>query len=280
MHYWIGGDPEGTPILLWHGFLGTGYTWRRVAPDLASRGFSVLVPDMRGFGDSDKPDGVLGYDARALAEEMRGLAKEIGFGGGRQLLLAGHDLGAWPALIWAADHPGEVAGLLYVESPIMLGDLIRPTMAYTPDGMGRMAKWWWIVPLAPGVPEQLVVGNERVFLKLFLHRTPHQAVVFSEDVMEKYLRTFAGHDGVLGSMGMYPAAFATLAQTDALTANRIITPIVGMMSKGREDQLQLALPLIATDWRVVGVADCGHFIPEERPAAVVTAIEELVARRP
>ena len=82
LHYWIGGDPEGTPVLLWHGFLGTGYSWRRVAPDLASRGFSVLVPDMRGFGDSDKPDGILGYDARALAEEMRGLVKKVGFGGG------------------------------------------------------------------------------------------------------------------------------------------------------------------------------------------------------
>ena len=78
---------------------------------------------------------------------------------------------------------------------------------------------------------------------------------------------------------MYRAAFATLAQTDALTANRMVPPVVGMMSKGREDQLQLALPLIAIDWRVVGVADCGHFIPEERPAAVVAAIEGLLAGR-
>jgi pimeloyl-ACP methyl ester carboxylesterase len=120
LHYWIGGDPAGQPVILWHGFLGSSYTWRRVAPALADSGLSVLVPDMRGYGRSDKPDGIDGYDARALAEECRSLVKEIGFGGGRQVILAAHDMGAPPALLWAADHPQEVAGLLYIDEPVML----------------------------------------------------------------------------------------------------------------------------------------------------------------
>jgi pimeloyl-ACP methyl ester carboxylesterase len=66
LHYWVGGQPDGPPVILWHGFLSTGYAWREVAPALASAGLSVLVPDMRGYGDSDKPDGDDGYDARAL----------------------------------------------------------------------------------------------------------------------------------------------------------------------------------------------------------------------
>ena len=53
----IGGDPAGPPVLLWHGFLGTGFVWRKVGPLLAARGYAVLIPDMRGFGDSDKPGG-------------------------------------------------------------------------------------------------------------------------------------------------------------------------------------------------------------------------------
>src|ERR1700722_13100903 len=69
--YWLGGDPHGQPVILWHGFLSTGYAWREVAPVLADAGLAVLIPDMRGFGDSDKPDGTVGYDARALAEEGR-----------------------------------------------------------------------------------------------------------------------------------------------------------------------------------------------------------------
>ena len=75
LHYWIGGNPRGQPALLWHGFLGTSYAWREVAPALAQAGLAVLVPDMRGYGDSDKPDGNDGYDARALSEEGRALVR-------------------------------------------------------------------------------------------------------------------------------------------------------------------------------------------------------------
>jgi len=56
LHYRLGGDPAGRPVLLWHGFLGTSYVWRKVMPALAAAGFAVLAPDMRGYGDSDKPE--------------------------------------------------------------------------------------------------------------------------------------------------------------------------------------------------------------------------------
>jgi pimeloyl-ACP methyl ester carboxylesterase len=54
LHHWVGGDPAGPPVLLWHGFLATGHAWREVAPRLAAAGLAVLVVDMRGYGDSDK----------------------------------------------------------------------------------------------------------------------------------------------------------------------------------------------------------------------------------
>jgi pimeloyl-ACP methyl ester carboxylesterase len=56
LHYWLGGDSHGQPVILWHGFLSTGYAWRGVARVLADAGLAVLILDMRGFGDSDKPD--------------------------------------------------------------------------------------------------------------------------------------------------------------------------------------------------------------------------------
>ena len=99
LHYWISGDPEGQPVILWHGVLSTGYAWRDVAPALTAAGLAVLIPDMRGFGDSDKPADPGGYDARSLAEECRALVAAIGFGGGRPLIHAAHDMGALPALI-------------------------------------------------------------------------------------------------------------------------------------------------------------------------------------
>ncbi len=71
LHYWIGGDLGGQPVILWHGFLETSYAWRKVGPTLANAGMAVLIPDMRGYGSSDKPGGTQGYDGRALAEECR-----------------------------------------------------------------------------------------------------------------------------------------------------------------------------------------------------------------
>ena len=69
IHYWIGGNPDGPPVLLWHGFLGTSYTWHKMMPMLAAAGFAVLAPDMRGYGDSDKPGGKDGYELRQSAHE-------------------------------------------------------------------------------------------------------------------------------------------------------------------------------------------------------------------
>jgi pimeloyl-ACP methyl ester carboxylesterase len=172
LHYWIGGDPHGQPVLLWHGFLSTSYEWHQVAPALAQAGLAVLIPDMRGFGDSDKPAGDVGYDNRAMAEEFRALVQEIGFGGGRPLILAAHDMGAPPALIWAADHPQELVGLLYIEGPVMLAEVLQKIIAYTPQAMAKGSMWWWILPLAPGIPERLVVGNERAFLTWFYEGEP------------------------------------------------------------------------------------------------------------
>jgi quercetin dioxygenase-like cupin family protein len=77
------------------------------------------------------------------------LVREIGFGCGKPIIIAAHDMGAPPSLIWAADHPTEIAGLLYVEAPVMLGGLLREIISYTPEAMREGSMWWWILPLAP-----------------------------------------------------------------------------------------------------------------------------------
>jgi pimeloyl-ACP methyl ester carboxylesterase len=109
----------------------------RRGPALAKVGLAVLIPDMRGYGDSDKAAGNDGYDARSLAEEGRALVAAIGFGKGKPLIHAAHDMGALLALIWTADHPDEVAGLLYIEAPVMLGPVLRQVFSYTPQAMAQ-----------------------------------------------------------------------------------------------------------------------------------------------
>jgi pimeloyl-ACP methyl ester carboxylesterase len=270
LHYRIGGNPNGTPVLLWHGFLGTSYSWHKVMPLLAEAGFSVLVPDMRGYGDSDKPGGTEGYDARALSEEFRELVRHTGFGSERAIIVAAHDMGAPPALLWAADHPEEVAALLYIEAPVMLSAVLTKIIAYTPEAMKEGSMWWWILPFAPDVPERLVVGNEHAFLTWFYdrHTASRDAIAAAE--VDETLRTFAGREGVLGAMGVYRAAFTSIQQTESLTIHKIKVPVVALGgTKGLGGHVLAMVKMVAENVEGELIADCGHFVPEERPEEIV-----------
>jgi pimeloyl-ACP methyl ester carboxylesterase len=280
LHYWIGGDPGGQPVLLWHGFLSTSFEWHQVAPALAQAGLAVLIPDMRGFGDSDKPAGVVGYDNRALAEEFRALVQGIGFGGGRPLILAAHDMGAPPALIWAADHPQELAGLFYIEGPVMLSEVLQKIIAYTPQAMVKGSMWWWILPLAPGIPERLVVGNERAFLTWFYEGATAEPKAIAPTTIDEYLRTFSGREGVLGAMGVYRAAFVSISQTEPLTRKKVSVPIIalGGSANGLGAKVGEMVKLVAEHVETHTLSNSGHFLPEEQPDAVIKHILSMAVK--
>ena len=81
--------------------------------------------------------GNAGYDGAALAEEFRALVKQTGFGAGRPLTLVAHDVGAPPALVWAAMYPDEIAALLYIDEPVMLQPVLEKIIAFTPQEMAN-----------------------------------------------------------------------------------------------------------------------------------------------
>ncbi|HEY5215161.1 MAG TPA: alpha/beta hydrolase [Acidobacteriaceae bacterium] len=276
LHYWIGGNPRGKPVLLWHGFLSTAYSWYKVMPLLAEAGYSVLVPDMRGYGDSDKPSGTEVYDARALAEEFRALVQQIEFGNGRKLVLVAHDMGAHPALIWAADRPDEIACLVYMEVPTMLEEFLSKVIVYTPEAMAKGSMWWWILPLAPGVPERLIVGHERAFLTWFYEGATADPASITEGSIEETLRSFSGIKGVLGALGVYRAAFTTIDQTTPLKKNKVEVPVLAI---GGEQALgaKVAQMVEVVAKNVTGkvIPACGHFIPEEQPVEFMRLFQEF-----
>jgi pimeloyl-ACP methyl ester carboxylesterase len=137
--------------------------------------------------------------------------------------------------------------------------------------------WWWVLPLAPGVPEILMVGKEREFLNWF-YTGPHVAVTdaISPESINEYLRTFAGTEGVLGALGVYRAAFKTIAQTALLTSNKVKIPVVALGGeKGLGALVGKFVSMVASNVQSEVIPSCGHFIPEECPDAVVEQVRTL-----
>jgi pimeloyl-ACP methyl ester carboxylesterase len=278
LHYWLGGDPSGEPVLLWHGFLATGYVWRKVMAILAEAGLAVLVPDMRGYGDSDKPAGTDGYDNRALAEEFRALVAQLQFGAGRPITLVAHDMGAPPALLWAADHPEEIARLFYMEVPVMLEEVIGRLHAFTAETMQRGPMWWWITPFAPNFAELMMVGNERSFLSWFFDRPTVTAGAIEPETVDEYLRTFSGVEGVLGALGVYRALFTSMEQTEPLRSEPVSVPVIalgGERSQGA--RVAQMVGMVAADVQSGIVPGAGHFLPEESPEDIAARVLAAVS---
>ena len=138
-----------------------------------------------------------------------------------------------------------------------------------------------MLPLAPGVPEALLVGKEREFLNWFYRGN---AVVKHETIpletVNEYLRTFAGLEGVLGSFGVYRTAVATMAQTLPLTQNKVQLAVVAIGGeKGLGARVGQSVAMVAANLKSVVLPDCGHFVPEERPEAVLEQLEGLNMQR-
>ncbi len=141
---------KGPGMVLLHGFPQTGHMWRKVLPALAER-FTVVAPDLRGYGDSGRP--ATGYDKRSMAADI---AEVIGALGLAPVVLVGHDRGARVGHRFALDHPSLLTRLVLLD--------IAPTydVFQRMDQHGARARWHWLFHLVPDLPEALTAGREEI----------------------------------------------------------------------------------------------------------------------
>jgi len=268
IHYVKGGS--GSPILLWHGFLETWYCWRKIMPSLAKK-YTVIAPDMRGYGDSEKPDS--GYDAHTLADDFRGLIQKEGIS--EELIIIAHDMGAPPALLYAAGYPDEIKALVYMDNPVLTTKNMRLLNSFDPSIQNRGGLWWWGFAFSTDMPERLIIGNERKFLTWFYEFSPDGGTSIEEEAIQEYLRSFCGTEGIRGSFGIYRDVFKSMEQTDIYEENKVKTPILAL-GGGLGDMVKKMLQGVAEDVYGGVVPNCGHFIPDERPQYVIDELEKFL----
>lgn len=264
---------SGPPVLLWHGFLGNRAAWRHVASMLQDR-YTVIVPDMRGYGSSSRP--ATGYDGLSLMSDCRALLRHLGY---RETHIIAHDMGAAPALLWAATHPGEVLSLSYVEEPLLTSDVVGTLIRMTPEEARNGGLWWWMLAYASDMAERLISGHERAFVDWFYDSYAAAPDRIDNEARECYASDLMQPGGIRGWFGVYRAVFETIRQTESALRVPVETPILAL---GGEHSLGSRvgdmLRPIGRDVEVGVIPGSGHFVPEEKPHELCRRWLEFVQR--
>src|SRR5262245_50303992 len=207
LHYVIGG--KGDPILLLHGWPETWYAWHRVMPALA-KNYTVIVPDLRGLGDSSKPP--TGYDGKTVAEDLHQLVTQLGF---KSIFLAGHDIGAVIAYPYAAAHPTEVKGLAVWEAPVP---------GFLPPG--RPPLWWIPFHQTPDVPEALVEGKEKEYLSWFYQNLAYDPGAITQAAINEYVSKYSAPGGMRAGFEYYRALPQDAMQNQNYSKTNLTMPVL------------------------------------------------------
>lgn len=254
--------------MLLHGWPQTSLCWRHLIPELA-RNYTVIAPDLRGYGESGFAAG--GYDKRSVAADLHELVRHVGFD--RAELVVGHDRGARVAHRWALDRPADVGRLALLD--------ILPTreVMTTFDRSSAAAMWHWFFHLQPDLPELLIDGNVEAYLRYFL-QPPMTAGAIDEAVFKAYVRAFESPGRLHASFEDYRNGFGidlTLDEADYEAGRHVARPVLALWGGdgglGGKDVLGV--------WRRYAISvsgrpltGCGHYLPEEKPAEV---LDELLA---
>ena len=271
---WTARAGSGPPLLLLHGHPQTHMAWHKIALRLTEH-FTIVLADLRGYGDSSKPAGGENhehYAPRALAADQIAVMRHYGF---ERFAVAGHDRGGRVAHRMALDYPGAIERLAVLD--------IAPTLTmYERTDMAFATKYvWWFFQIQPfPLPETMIGFDPEFYLREHLKKQNKTPGAITEEAIREYLRCYTP-ETIHAACEDYRAAAGVglaLDALDALNGHLVTAPLLALWgAQGVVGQLYDVLQT----WRerattVSGHAlDCGHLIPEERPAETYAAFMEF-----
>lgn len=272
----IGGS--GPPLLLLHGHPQTHVIWHRVAPILAKT-HTVVMTDLRGYGDSSKPQGDPdhgNYAKRTMALDQLAVMQHLGF---NAFDVLAHDRGARVAHRLALDHPQAVHRMVLLD--------IAPTLAMygqTSEAFAR-AYWHWFFLIQPApMPERLIQADPAAYVREVMGRRSAGLTPFDPRAIEEYARCLALPGAAHGLCEDYRASACIDLihdRTDIENQNNLKIPLLILW--GRDGVVnQCFKPL--EEWQKVAInvqgqaLPCGHYIAEEAPELLLKYVQDFLAR--
>ena len=269
---------KGPPVLLMHGNPFTHVSWHRVAPALAKQ-FTVVCTDLRGYGDSSKPEPVAdhaNYSFRAMAQDNVEVMAKLGFA---RFAAVGHDRGARVLHRMCLDHPDKVTHAAIID--------IIPTH-YLLNHVSRawgLFSWHWFFMAQPyDLPERLMLADPEFYLRKKLSKGPEGMAFFAPEALAEYLRCFKNPATVRGMCEDYRATFGVDLATDEAdfaTGRRIDCPVLLVWGAtggvGRNHQPLAIWRDYASNISAAEALPCGHYVPEQCPTETAAALQAFFA---
>jgi haloacetate dehalogenase len=274
----VGGS--GPPLVLLHGYPQTHACWNAVAAELA-RTFTVVAFDLPGYGASDKPApgaALEPYTKRAMAGAIASAMTTLGF---ERFALAGHDRGGRVAYRMAFDHAPRVTKLAVLDIIPTLETFERFDRR---SGIGSFH--WFFLAQEPDLNIRMIAANPDLWLETLLRRWAGPGFTFDPEAIEAYRAAFRDPATIAATCADYRAGATIDCDDDAAErGNRkigcpllVLNGAAGRLRGGPGDRKPWDFVEVWRGWASDvrgGPVDCGHFLPEERPAEVAARLREF-----
>ncbi|HJY89536.1 MAG TPA: alpha/beta hydrolase [Candidatus Acidoferrum sp.] len=261
---------SGPPLLLLHGYPQTHVIWHKIARHLTDR-FAVVLTDLRGYGDSSKPEGGarhVNYSFRAMAQDQLEVMRHLGY---ERFYVGSHDRGARTAHRLCLDHPEAVRKVCFLE--------IVPTLRMYRDTSKEFATkymWWFFLIQKAPLPEHMIGADPEFFLNEHLEVQNGTPGALTAEARKEYKRCFCTPEAIHASCEDFRAAAEIdleMDEADEKAGRKIEAPVLALWgAKGAVGKLWNVLEV----WRqrasspVEGRAlDAGHYLAEEQSEEVL-----------
>ncbi len=271
LHYAKAGHATGGPaVMLLHGWPQTWYEWRHVIDRLAGD-FTVIAPDIRGFGYSGKPPS--GYDAQSIAGDLEALAVHLGLS---DVTVIGHDWGAVFGYVFAASARKLVTALGIVEMALPGVGIMEGAMAPQPGGNFL---WHMGFQSVPELPELLIAGKERPYLRWFFEHFAYDPSAIGAADLDEYVAAITQVGALRAGLAVYQDFFVSAKQVEAHARTPLTIPVRAFGGASCLGPLTLTSVQAVAPKAEGGVIErCGHWAGEERPDFVADLVRQLAKR--
>jgi pimeloyl-ACP methyl ester carboxylesterase len=272
LHYVEAG--EGPLVVLLHGFPEFWYSWRYQIPELASSGYRVVAPDMRGYSLSSKPRGVSAYRDELLTSDVAALIDEVGGGPAH---VVGHDWGGLVAWLFAMRHPDKLSRLALCNMPHPLSYL-RALRTWS-----QLKKSWYVLAFQiPWLPERLLLARDGKVLRQTLASNRGRLSPRARADLDLYVAAANQPGALTASMNYYRAAFRrNLMPWRWWRMERIDVPTLTVWGR-RDAYLDISTatppPELVPNHRLVVLPEASHWVQVHAPREVNAALLEHFGR--